>query len=94
MSQAQAQKKPTVYNPADPHGFHEDDHHGHVIIPWQILLGVLLALHDFVPRCVMHVRRELDVTLRRYIRGYIHRQTSEHRKQLVCARLTNPRPRE
>lgn len=27
----------------DPHGFH-DGEHGHVIVPWQALLGVLLAL--------------------------------------------------
>ena len=35
-----------AYNPADPHGFHADDAHGHghVIVPWQTLLGVLLVL--------------------------------------------------
>jgi cytochrome c oxidase subunit 4 len=36
-----------AYNPDDPHGFHEDGHHGHVIVPWQILLGVLLVLFAF-----------------------------------------------
>ncbi|MFI4894403.1 MAG: cytochrome C oxidase subunit IV family protein [Phycisphaerales bacterium JB058] len=58
MSQAQAKKKPTVYNPADPHGFHEDDHHGHVIIPWQILLGVLLALLAFTALTVFQAQFE------------------------------------
>lgn len=42
---AHAQPAEHAYDPADPHGFHEHDHgHGHVIVPWQILLGVLLAL--------------------------------------------------
>ncbi|MGP1272353.1 MAG: cytochrome C oxidase subunit IV family protein [Phycisphaerales bacterium] len=35
-----------AYDPADPHGFHagEGHDHGHVIVPWQTLLGVLLVL--------------------------------------------------
>ncbi|MEO1535609.1 MAG: cytochrome C oxidase subunit IV family protein [Planctomycetota bacterium] len=42
---ANAQPAEHAYDPADPHGFHSHDHgHGHVIVPWQILLGVLLAL--------------------------------------------------
>lgn len=36
-----------AYNPDDPHGFHEHGEHEHVIVPWQILLGVLLALFVF-----------------------------------------------
>ncbi len=34
-----------AYDPKDPHGFHAHDHdHGHVIVSWQTLLAVLVAL--------------------------------------------------
>jgi cytochrome c oxidase subunit 4 len=34
-----------AFDPADPHGFHAADHgHGHVIVSWQTLTGVLLVL--------------------------------------------------
>ena len=47
-----------AYNPNDPHGFHEDGHHGHVIVPWQILLGVLLALFAFTALTVFQSQFE------------------------------------
>jgi len=47
-----------AYNPNDPHGFHEDDHHGHVIVPWQILLGVLLVLLAFTGLTVFQAQFE------------------------------------
>ncbi len=54
MSHAQEHE----YNPADPHGFHADGHHGHVIVPWQILLGVLLALLFFTILTVFQAQFE------------------------------------
>ncbi|RNC80901.1 MAG: hypothetical protein ED559_03630 [Phycisphaera sp.] len=54
MSHAQEHE----YNPADPHGFHEDGHHGHVIVPWQVLLGVLLALLFFTVLTVFQAQFE------------------------------------
>lgn len=34
-----------AFDPLDPHGSnHSEGHHGHTIVPWQIQLGVLLAL--------------------------------------------------
>lgn len=45
-------------DPADPHGFHDDGHHGHVIVPWQILLGVLLALLFFTALTVFQAQFE------------------------------------
>lgn len=55
MSNAQ----PHVYNPADPHGFHEDEsHHGHVIVPWQILIGVLMVLFFFTGLTVFQAQFE------------------------------------
>lgn len=56
MSHSHAQ--PHVYDPSDPHGFHEEGHHGHVIIPWQILLGVLLALLAFTVLTVFQAQFE------------------------------------
>jgi len=50
--------KAHAYDPADPHGFHEEGHHGHVIIPWQILLGVLLALLAFTVLTVFQAQFE------------------------------------
>lgn len=47
-----------AYNPADPHGFHEDGHHGHVVVPWQILLGVLLTLLFFTALTVFQAQFE------------------------------------
>lgn len=32
------------FDPTDPHGFHADDEHGHVILPQPLLLGVLIVL--------------------------------------------------
>lgn len=59
MSNAQAQNKPHVYDPADPHGFHEGEgHHGHVIVPWQILIGVLMALFFFTALTVFQAQFE------------------------------------
>lgn len=47
-----------AYNPDDPHGFHEDGHHGHVIVPWQLLLGVLLILLGFTALTVFQAQAE------------------------------------
>ncbi|MEO1583032.1 MAG: cytochrome C oxidase subunit IV family protein [Planctomycetota bacterium] len=56
MSTAHAEHE---YNPADPHGFHAaDDHHGHVIVPWQTLLGVLLTLLVFTVITVFQAQFE------------------------------------
>lgn len=55
MSHAHAQH---AYDPADPHGFHEEGHHGHVIVSWQILLGVLLALLFFTVLTVFQAQFE------------------------------------
>lgn len=46
------------YDPADPHGFHDEGHHGHVIIPWQILLGVLFTLLVFTVLTVFQAQFE------------------------------------
>lgn len=54
MSHAEAH----AYNPADPHGDHEDGHHGHVIVSWQILVGVLLALLAFTVLTVFQAQFE------------------------------------
>lgn len=35
------------FDPLDPHGTHAGHHHGHVIVPTRVLLGVLLALLVF-----------------------------------------------
>lgn len=56
MSHSHAQ--PHAYDPSDPHGFHEEGHHGHVIVPWQILLGVLLALLAFTVLTVFQAQFE------------------------------------
>ncbi|MEM8758395.1 MAG: cytochrome C oxidase subunit IV family protein [Planctomycetota bacterium] len=49
-----------AYDPADPHGFHEGDHdHGHVIVPWQTLTGVLLLLFVFTGLTVLQARVEI-----------------------------------
>ena len=58
MSHAQAHNQPHAYDPSDPHGFHEEGHHGHVIVPWQILLGVLLALLAFTVLTVFQAQFE------------------------------------
>ena len=56
--------QPHVYNPADPHGFHEGEgHHGHVIVPWQILIGVLMALFFFTALTVFQSPPEAGVTI-------------------------------
>lgn len=47
------------YNPADPHGFHKDDHHGHVIISPFVLINVLLALIFFTVLTVAVSRTEI-----------------------------------
>ena len=36
--------EPQPFDPADPHGFHAGDEHGHVILPQKLLLGVLTIL--------------------------------------------------
>ncbi len=54
MSHAKAH----AYDPADPHGFHEEGHHGHVIVPWQILLGVLFTLLVFTVLTVFQAQFE------------------------------------
>jgi len=54
MSHAQAH----AFDPADPHGFHEEGHHGHVIVPWQILLGVLVTLLFFTALTVFQAQFE------------------------------------
>ncbi len=54
MSHAQAHP----IDPADPHGFHEEGHHGHVIVPWQILLGVLITLLAFTALTVFQAQFE------------------------------------
>lgn len=53
-----SQPKVHVYDPADPHGFHAEGHHGHVIVSWQILIGILLALLAFTALTVFQAQFE------------------------------------
>lgn len=61
MSQEQAAAP--AFDPSDPHGFHAEDHgHGHVIVPWQILLGTLVTLLVLTLVTVFVAQAEIFVT--------------------------------
>lgn len=47
------------FDPADPHGFHAGEHHGHVIISPVVLINVLLALVFFTVLTVAISRAEI-----------------------------------
>ncbi|MEM1071547.1 MAG: cytochrome C oxidase subunit IV family protein [Planctomycetota bacterium] len=61
MSTAAHDPNAAAFDQYDPHGFHADEghDHGHVIVPWQTLTLVLLALLFFTMLTVFQARVEI-----------------------------------
>lgn len=63
-----------AFDPMDPHGStHAGGHHGHVIVPWQTQLGILVALlvltalTVFVSQAEIYIAHMLDITIPNWV---------------------------
>lgn len=79
-----------TFDPADPHGFHAGEHHGHVIVSPIVLTNVLLALVAFtfltvfVSRAEMWIAELFDLTIAHWINVVIALGIAVVKTVLVC----------
>jgi cytochrome c oxidase subunit IV len=85
-NQAAAQ---AAIDPMDPHGVHEHEH-GHVIVDWRILVGVLLALlfFTFLTTTAANVEKwiavEFDVVIPTWVNVFVAMSIAVIKATLVC----------
>ncbi len=79
------------FNPLDPHGHHDHDHEGHIVVDWKILLGILMALLFFTLLTVSAanfekwIAAEFDVVIPNWVNVMVAMSIATVKATLVCA---------
>lgn len=85
-NQAAAQ---AALDPMDPHGVHEHEH-GHVVVDWKVLVGVLIALlfFTFLTTTAANIEKwiavEFDVVIPTWVNVFVAMSIAVVKASLVC----------